>query len=130
MPGHGGRPPHATNAFVWTEWNDPGLGYPEGFVFVAGMLNGAFSVGTPDCVTHLAEEIPRPGVNVPKAIAMQMVLGFFTGWLYLIAILYSINDYAALATSPFVSLPLPPHPSLLCFLCPALHRYNHIEDYP
>jgi choline transport protein len=57
MPGHGGRAPHATSSFVWKEWQDTGLGYAPGFVFVSGMLNGAFSVGTPDAVTHLAEEV-------------------------------------------------------------------------
>jgi hypothetical protein len=35
-------------------------------------MAGAYSVGTPDCVSHIAEEIPRPEVNVPKAIAAQM----------------------------------------------------------
>jgi choline transport protein len=101
MPGSGGRPPHAPSSFVWTEWQLSGLGYPSGFVFVAGMLNGAFAVGTPDCVTHLAEEIPRPGINVPKAIAFQMVIGFFSGFFYLIALMYSINDYEALFAAPF-----------------------------
>jgi choline transport protein len=37
MPGHGGRPGHASSAFVWTEWTAE-IGYPDGFVFVAGML--------------------------------------------------------------------------------------------
>lgn len=101
MPGTGGRPPHASSSFVWTVWQLSGLRYPNGFVFVAGMLNGAFAVGTPDCVTHLAEEIPRPGINVPKAIAFQMVIGFFSGFFYLIALMYSINDYEALFAAPF-----------------------------
>ncbi|KAK3116715.1 hypothetical protein LTR53_002624 [Teratosphaeriaceae sp. CCFEE 6253] len=101
MPGHGGRPAHATSAFIWSEWQDTGLGYPKGFVFVAGMLNGAFAVGTPDAVTHLAEEIPNPGLNIPKAIALQMAIGFITGFFYLIAVLYAINDFDALSESPF-----------------------------
>ena len=42
MPGRSGRPGHASNAFVWTDWQADGLGYPDGFVFVAGMLNGAY----------------------------------------------------------------------------------------
>ena len=100
MPGHGGRPPHATNAFVWTEWTAD-IGYPNGFVFVAGMLNGAFAMGTPDIASHLAEEIPHPQVNVPKAIGLQMVIGFFTSFFYAIAILYAINDYDSLFESPF-----------------------------
>ena len=50
---------HATNAFVWSEWSNA-TGYSSnGLVFLLGMLNGAYSVGTPDIVTHLAEEIPR-----------------------------------------------------------------------
>ncbi len=52
-------PVHATDGFVWREWqNSTGYG-SDGFVFVLGMLNGAFAVGTPDVVSHLAEEIPR-----------------------------------------------------------------------
>ena len=50
---------YASNKFVWSEWNND-TGYTSnGFVFFAGMLNGAFAVGTPDCVTHIAEEIPQ-----------------------------------------------------------------------
>lgn len=100
MPGHGGRPGHASNAFVWKDWVAD-LGYPDGFVFLAGMLNGAYAIGTPDSVAHLAEEIPRPHVNVPKAIGLQMGIGFISALAYLVAILYSINDYDALSSSAF-----------------------------
>ncbi|KAK0614908.1 amino acid permease [Bombardia bombarda] len=100
MPGRDGRPPHASSAFVWTEWTAD-VGYPDGFVFVAGMLNGAFSVGAVDATTHLAEEIPNPHVNVPRAIGLQMGIGFVTGLCYLIAIMYAIHDYDALFASPY-----------------------------
>ena len=100
MPGHGGRPPHASSSFVWKEWTAE-LGYPDGFVFVIGMLNGAVSVGTPDLVVHLAEEIPRPHANVPKAVAIAMAIGFVTGFFYLIAVLYAINDLDSVAKSAF-----------------------------
>lgn len=100
MPGRGGRPGHATSAFVWKDWTAE-IGYPSGFVFVAGMLNGAYSVGTPDTTTHLAEEIPYPQRNVPIAIFCQVSIGFVTGLAYLIAIMYAINDYDALFDSPY-----------------------------
>lgn len=100
MPGRDGRPPHATSDFVWSEWTAD-IGYPDGFVFVAGMLNGAFSVGAVDATTHLAEEIPLPHVNVPKAIGLQMAIGFTTGFCYLVAVMYAINDYGALFESPY-----------------------------
>ncbi|KAJ5826659.1 SNF2-related protein [Penicillium robsamsonii] len=83
---------YATDKLVWATWEN-GTGYTQqGFVFVAGMLNGAYSVGTPDCSSHLAEEIPKPSRNIPKAILAQMGVGFITGICYMVAIFYSIND--------------------------------------
>jgi choline transport protein len=100
MPGRGGRPPHATSSFVWTEWSAD-IGYSNGLVFVTGMLNGAFSVGVPDVVSHLAEEIPNPSRNVPIAIGLQMAIGFVTGFAYLIAIMYAINDLDAVFNAAY-----------------------------
>ena len=106
----------ASSETVWKNWSAD-IGYPDGFVFIAGMLNGAFAMGTPvfilisnfrhvlipvqDATTHLAEEIPRPEINVPKAIAAQYFLGFISAFAYLVAILYSISDYDALYASSF-----------------------------
>lgn len=50
---------YATNHSVWTDWqNETGYG-SSGFAFLLGMLNGAYAVGTPDLITHLAEEVPQ-----------------------------------------------------------------------
>ena len=108
MPGTGGRPPHSSNEFVWSDWSSD-IGYDsQGFVFLLGMVNGAFSVGTPDCISHLSEEIPRPEINVPRAIAAQMIVGFTTGLAYLTAVLYCINDldmvYSAGGTFPIAQI--------------------------
>lgn len=95
MPGTGGRPPHASPAFVFKNWTAD-IGYSSnGFVFLLGMLNGAYAIGTPDFVTHLAEEIPMPEINIPKAMAAQMIIGFATALCYAIAILFAIHDLDA-----------------------------------
>lgn len=83
---------YASNAFVWKDWDNQTGFSSNGFVFLAGLLNGAYSVGTPDCVTHLAEEIPKPRVNIPKAILAQMIVGAVTALVYLVAIFYAINS--------------------------------------
>ena len=58
MP-HVNNQPYASNYSVWGAWQNQ-TGYTSnGFVFLLGMLNGAYSVGTPDLVTHLAEEVPQ-----------------------------------------------------------------------
>ncbi|KIW17923.1 hypothetical protein PV08_05118 [Exophiala spinifera] len=95
MPSYNGKG-HASSKFVWAEWFN-GTGYSSnGLVFLTGMLNGAFAVGTPDCLTHLAEEIPRPSSNLPKAILAQIIVGFVTALVYMISIFYAINDFQGL----------------------------------
>jgi choline transport protein len=101
MPGHGGRPGHAPSSVVWTGWSAEGFGYPNGFIFVAGMLNGAYSVGTPDATSHIAEEVSNPERNIPIAIALQLGIGALSGFAYIVALMYAINDFDALATSAY-----------------------------
>ncbi|KAJ7880343.1 amino acid/polyamine transporter I [Mycena olivaceomarginata] len=104
MPGTTGSG-YASNDFVWRDFLNQ-TGYSsDGFAFLAGMLNASFAVGVPDCVAHLAEEIPKPQVNVPKAIAMQMAVGLSTAFIYLVAIFYSINDFDALLSNTY-TIPL------------------------
>lgn len=68
---------HASTSFVWTEWNNQ-AGWPNGVTFLTGVLNGAFTVGTPDAVTHMSEELPNPRRDMPKAIAAQLLLGMIS----------------------------------------------------
>ena len=103
MPHQNGTP-YASSAFVWVAWSNQ-TGYSSnGFVFLASMLNGAYPVGTPDCVSHLAEEITHPNRNVLLAIAAQMGIGFFTTFFYMIAIFYAIIDLDEVLDAPYFPL--------------------------
>ncbi|KAL8965189.1 MAG: hypothetical protein Q9183_003982 [Haloplaca sp. 2 TL-2023] len=99
---------HASNNFVWKDWVNS-TGYTSnGFVFLLGMLNGAFAVGTPDITTHLAEEIPKPGINIPKAILAQYVIGFSTTFFYVISIFYGITGLDTVLEESTRYFPLAP----------------------
>ncbi|EMD86901.1 hypothetical protein COCC4DRAFT_141061 [Bipolaris maydis ATCC 48331] len=100
MPSRTGKG-YASSEFVWKQWSNQTGWSSDGFVFCAGMLNGAFAVGTPDCVSHLAEELPRPRTNIPKAILAQYAVGFLTAFCYIIAIFYSVNDLETLFSNPW-----------------------------
>jgi len=50
-----------------------------------------------------SEEIPNPRRNLPKAIAAQIVVGFLTGLVYLIALFYSVNDIDAVFNATFTN---------------------------
>lgn len=102
---------YATSASVWTEFTNL-TGYKSsGFVFLAGMLNGAYSIGTVDGVCHLCEEIPNPRVNVPKGIAAQLGGGFLTTFFFFIAIVCQtsrVNTYPTLKLTTTSSSTAPP----------------------
>ena len=87
---------YASSKFVWKTWDNQ-LGYSsDGFTFLLGMLNGAYAVGTPDCVTHLAEEIDSAGRNLPIVLLCQISVGFVTAICYMTAMFYAITDIDAI----------------------------------
>ncbi|KAI1818191.1 amino acid transporter [Poronia punctata] len=90
---------HASNHFVFSpgsfEQNNL-TGWDGGVAFLLGVLNGAFTIGTPDAITHIAEELPRPRRDLPRAIGMQLGLGFLYAFVFAIALSYSITDISQL----------------------------------
>ncbi|KAL4919222.1 amino acid/polyamine transporter I [Aspergillus aurantiobrunneus] len=83
---------YASNTQVWrTYYNETG-GWSDGICFLSGLLNAAFAVGTPDCISHLSEEVPQPERKVPQGIMLQLLTAFLTTFVYLIALFYGIND--------------------------------------
>ncbi|KAJ7731511.1 choline transport protein [Mycena metata] len=89
---------HASAAFVFTDWKNA-TGWSGGVAFLTGMLNGAFAIGTPDSVTHMAEELPHPRRDPPRAVAAQILLGALTGFVYAVALMFSITDLDAVLNS-------------------------------
>ncbi|KAK3355346.1 amino acid permease-domain-containing protein [Neurospora tetraspora] len=88
---------HASNHFVWGSFTENNLtGWPDGLAFLLGVLNGAYTVGTPDAITHMAEELPHPKKDLPKAIGLQIGLGFLYAFCFAIALCYAITDLEAL----------------------------------
>ncbi|KAK9427623.1 amino acid permease-domain-containing protein [Lipomyces doorenjongii] len=70
---------HASSHFFWASFTENNLtGWSGGVAFLCGVLNGAFTIGTPDAITHIAEELPRPTRDLPVAIGLQIGLGFLS----------------------------------------------------
>ncbi|KAK9364931.1 choline transport protein [Lipomyces kononenkoae] len=88
---------HASSYFVWGSFTENNLtGWSGGVAFLCGVLNGAFTIGTPDAITHMAEELPHPKRDLPKAIGLQLGLGFLYAFCFAIALCYAITDIDAL----------------------------------
>ncbi|KAL4803242.1 amino acid/polyamine transporter I [Aspergillus unguis] len=96
----------ASNEQVWrTYYNETG-GWSDGICFLSGLLNAAFAVGTPDCISHLSEEVPHPERKVPQGIMLQLLTAFLTTFIYLIALFYSITDLDAVFDNDKTYFPL------------------------
>lgn len=90
---------HASNHFVWGSFKENNItGWQDGVAFLLGVLNGAFTIGTPDAITHMAEELPHPKKDLPKAIGLQIGLGFLYAFVFAITISYAITDLDVLTT--------------------------------
>lgn len=90
---------HASNAFVWRDFDNQ-TGWSGGVAFLTGVLNGAFTIGTPDAITHMAEELPHPRRDLPKGVFIQVGLGLLVAFLYGITISYAISDLDAVISWP------------------------------
>ncbi|KAF2268249.1 putative amino acid transporter [Lojkania enalia] len=89
---------HASDSFVWKDFENI-TGWSDGVAFLTGVLNGAFTIGTVDAITHLAEELPNPKVDLPKGVAAQIICGFLAAFFFGIAMFYSISDLGAVLDS-------------------------------
>lgn len=89
---------HASSSFVWADF-DNATGWGGGVAFLTGVLNGAFTIATIDSVSHMAEELPEPGRDIPRAIFAQVSLGAITAFLYAIALFYAVSDLDAVVNT-------------------------------
>ncbi|OKL63669.1 hypothetical protein UA08_00928 [Talaromyces atroroseus] len=92
-------PTHQSSEFVFRTWVN-NTGWNSNVIcFITGLVNPLYSLGGLDGVTHITEEMPNPSRNAPLAIAITISIAFVTGLTYLIALMFSVQDYAALSTT-------------------------------
>ena len=109
---------HASNDFVWKNWKNE-TGWSSGVAFLAGVLNGAFTIGTTDGVCHLAEginnsavlwsynsksltcflELPNPRRDLPRAILAQIGLGSIFAFCFAVSLFYGLTDIGPVLNS-------------------------------
>jgi amino acid transporter len=92
-------PTHQNSEFVFRTWINNTGWENQVICFITGLVNPLYSLGGLDGVTHLTEEMPNPSRNAPLAIAITLAIAFVTGITYLVALMFSVQDYAALSST-------------------------------
>ncbi|KAK4935467.1 hypothetical protein LTR10_023483 [Elasticomyces elasticus] len=88
-----------TGRTVFADWNN-NSGWMDGVAFFIGVGQGMFAFIALDAATHVSEEMPNPRRNVPRAMALTMVIGMITSFVWTVAFLFSATDLDEVMNSP------------------------------
>ncbi|KZF21705.1 GABA permease [Xylona heveae TC161] len=70
-------------------------GFGTAFAALIGILQSAFGMCCYDAPSHMIEEMRDGRKQAPRAIILSVVIGCFTGFVFLIAICFCIKDLAS-----------------------------------
>lgn len=91
-------PNYQSGQFVYGNFLNQ-VGWPDGFAWLLGLLQGALALTGFDAVAHMIEEIPEPHLKGPKVVIYCILIGMFTGWVFLSVLLFVLTDVDAVNTS-------------------------------
>ncbi|KAJ6088785.1 hypothetical protein N7486_010046 [Penicillium sp. IBT 16267x] len=77
--------------FVFTGFTNLS-GWNDGIAFLTGLLGVNWAFSGIDAVTHMAEEIPDPRRNVPRALIATVIVGAVLAWPTAIVFMYVVPD--------------------------------------
>ena len=86
-------------SLVFKTWENT-TGWPDGLAFLLATGQAMYGFLGTDGATHIAEELPNPGKNVPRVVMLVMAIGTGTSIPWTLAFLFSTNDLEAIASSP------------------------------
>lgn len=83
---------------VFVDWVNV-TGWDDGTAFLLGVGQAMYTFLAVDSASHIAEEVPQPGKNVPRTMWMTVLIGFATVLPWTLAFMFSIQDIDAVSTS-------------------------------
>ncbi|UKZ53889.1 hypothetical protein TrVGV298_007691 [Trichoderma virens] len=88
-----------SSTWVWTNF-EPSSGWPPVVSFFTGLTTHAYMFGGLDSALHLAEETLDASRTVPKALMSTIGIGFFSGFVFSVAMTYCIPSLDIFANDP------------------------------
>ena len=82
-------------------------GWPDGLAWLLGLLQGGFGLTGYDAVAHMIEEIPNPTLTGPKIMIYCVCIGTFTGFIFLVCLLFvagNLDDVIASPAGPLLQI--------------------------
>lgn len=92
-------PNYQSGAFVYGKFVNE-VQWPDGLAWLLGLLQGAFGLTGFDATAHMIEEIPEARKTGPKIMLYCIVIGMFSGFIFLTCLLFTIQDLNTVIESP------------------------------
>jgi amino acid transporter len=64
------------------------------------LISGSFGLTGYDAVSHMVEEMPNPHLNAPKTMVAAVLIGASSSFVFLICLLFSMQDVDLVNSSP------------------------------
>ncbi|KAF2749861.1 amino acid transporter [Sporormia fimetaria CBS 119925] len=84
-------------SYVFGEFNPSLSGWPAGWSFCIGLLQGAYVTSSTGMIISMCEEVQHPATQVPKAMVGTILLNLACGCVFLIPLLFVMPDQEFLA---------------------------------
>ncbi|KAG9545499.1 amino acid transporter, partial [Aureobasidium melanogenum] len=91
-------PNYSSASFVFGDFINT-TGWPDGLAWLLGLLQGGFGLTGFDAVAHMIEEIPNPRKTGPFVMITCVAIGTFTGFIFLMCLLFVAGDINQVITS-------------------------------
>jgi len=92
-------PNYSSAHFVFRQFINE-TGWPDGIAWLLGLLQGSLGLTGFDAVAHMIEEIPNASVEGPKIMIYCVGIGTFTGFIFLVCLLFVAGDIEQVISSP------------------------------
>ncbi|GAB0136846.1 hypothetical protein EsDP_00005134 [Epichloe bromicola] len=94
-------------SFVFGQWINR-TGWSDGVVWFLGLVQSAYGLTAFDSVIHLVEEIPAPRRNAPRVMCLAVLIGAFSGFIFMVVCLFCVQDVENVlrpaSGNPFIEL--------------------------
>jgi amino acid transporter len=85
-------PTKSSSEFVWTSYNNDTNINNSAYICIMGILFSAYSFTGYEAGAHMAEETTNASSSAPKGILYTCILTAITGFVYILGLLYAMQD--------------------------------------
>lgn len=93
-------PSFQSPSFVFTSTDNASGWNSTGMSVVLGLMQCAFGMCAYDSVAHMSEEIDDASKQAPRAMVLSVIVGFITGFAFILSLLFVIQDMDAVVNTP------------------------------